>query len=65
MSYPQVTKKILGRVDFVCAWYDFWIGLYWNREKRWLYILPVPCLGICIRFGRDRAGETFSLPDDF
>lgn len=50
MSYPQRTVKIFGRVDFVYAWFDFWIGLYWNREKKWLYILPIPCVGICIRF---------------
>lgn len=38
------------RVGFVVAWYDFWIGWYWNSAKRRLYVLPVPCLGIYLEF---------------
>lgn len=26
----------------IAAWYDLWVGLYWDREKRQLYALPVP-----------------------
>lgn len=32
------------------AWYDLWIGLYWDRKGRKLYILPLPCIGIVIEF---------------
>jgi hypothetical protein len=48
MSEPQINTR--GRVGFVAAWYDFWVGLYWNSAKRRLYILPVPCLGFYIDF---------------
>ena len=34
----------------IFAWYDLWIGFYWNREKHRLYILPFPCVGIVIQF---------------
>lgn len=34
----------------VAAWYDGWIGYYWDRAKRRLYLLPLPCLGIYIQF---------------
>lgn len=34
----------------VVAWYDFWIGAYFDRTKRRLYIFPVPCLGFYIQF---------------
>jgi hypothetical protein len=32
------------------AWYDLWIGLYWDRARRRLYVLPLPCIGFVISF---------------
>lgn len=32
----------------VFAWYDLWVGAYWDRAKRRLYILPIPCVGVVI-----------------
>jgi hypothetical protein len=37
----------------VFAWYDFWVGMFWDKHKRRLYILPIPCIGIVIEFHRD------------
>lgn len=37
-------------VDYLFAWYDLWIGAYWDREKKWLYILPLPCVGIILKY---------------
>jgi hypothetical protein len=31
------------------AWYDFWIGAYYNVEDEILYIQPIPMFGIRIR----------------
>lgn len=36
----------------IFAWYDLWIGAYWDRKSRRLYLLPLPCIGIVISFER-------------
>lgn len=36
------------RVRPIFAWYDLWIGAYWDRSKRRLYVFPVPCLGFYV-----------------
>ena len=44
----QIQSKM--KVEFLFAWYDFWIGLYLDRWRGWLYICPVPMFGIVIKF---------------
>lgn len=44
------------KVRPVFAWYDVWIGAYYDREKRRLYLM-VPFIGICISQGRSRSWE--------
>jgi hypothetical protein len=41
----------MRRVRFVFAWYDVWVGAYWDRRRKRLFLFPVPMLGICIDFG--------------
>lgn len=38
-------------VRAVFAWYDFWIGAFWDRSKRRLYLFPIPCFGLVLDFG--------------
>ena len=40
------------RIALLSAWYDLWVGFFWDKKKKWLYILPVPMLGIILKFGR-------------
>ena len=35
------------------AWYDLWIGAFWDRKSRKLYILPLPCVGVVIQFPKE------------
>jgi hypothetical protein len=42
------------RVRPLFAWYDLWVGAFWDRGNRRLYILPLPCLGVVIDFGEPR-----------
>lgn len=36
------------RVRFIFAWYDMWIGAYYDRHHRRLYVLPIPMVGIVV-----------------
>ena len=38
------------KIRFIFAWYDLWVGAFWDRAKRRLYILPVPCCGVVLQF---------------
>ncbi len=34
------------------AWYDIWVGVFWSRRKRRIYIHLIPCVGVSVTFGR-------------
>ena len=34
------------------AWYDLWVGAYWDRKHRVLYVCPIPMVVIEIRMGK-------------
>lgn len=38
------------RVRFIFAWYDLWVGVFIDRAKRRIYVLPLPCVGIAVDF---------------
>lgn len=38
-----------GRVRLILAWYDCWVGFYYDRKTTDLYIFPIPMVGICIK----------------
>lgn len=43
-------KPCRFRIRPVFAWFDLWVGAYWDRRQRRLYILPLPCCGIVVEF---------------
>lgn len=38
------------RVRPIFAWYDFWVGWFWDRRKRVLYVFPIPMFGVRFEF---------------
>jgi len=40
----------MPKIRLIFAWYDIWIGLYWDGKERTLYCLPIPCVGIKLIF---------------
>jgi len=38
------------RVRLVVDWHDIWIGVFIDRRKRRVYVLPVPCVGLVIEW---------------
>jgi hypothetical protein len=40
----------MKRVRLIFAWYDLWIGAYWDKQNKRLYVLPIPCCGIVLEF---------------
>ena len=41
-------SKMRCRVVF--DWCDLWIGAFWDRRRRRLFLFPLPCIGLCIEF---------------
>ena len=37
------------RVGTIFAWYDFWVGLYYDRRAKMLYVFPIPMFGLTFR----------------
>lgn len=51
MTTPQATtdcRDVRFRVTVKFAWYDLWVGAYFDRDNKQLYLCPVPMLAIRI-----------------
>lgn len=45
------SKKM--KIKPMFAWYDFWVGWFYDKVKRSLYIFPIPMFGIKIEFNKE------------
>jgi hypothetical protein len=46
------------RARFIFAYYDFWVGVFWDAAKKRLYIFPVPMLGLVLDFKKPTKSNT-------
>jgi len=49
------------KINFFLAWYDFWVGAYFSRKNKIIYICLIPCCVITItlkkKYERTKWGE--------
>jgi len=38
-----------NRITPIFAWYDLYIGFFWDKERRILYFFPFPTIGLRIK----------------
>jgi hypothetical protein len=38
------------RIKPMFAWYDLWVGAFWDRKNKVLYLFPLSMLGLKIEF---------------
>jgi hypothetical protein len=52
------------KIEFIFKWFDFWVGLFWDTKKKWLYILPLPMIGVILKFKNklNKNEQGFLLP---
>ena len=39
------------KIRFIFAWYDLWVGIYWDRKHRRLYLM-IPMIGFYVEFAK-------------
>lgn len=53
MAKKHILKQNM-KVQLIFKWFDFWIGIFYDQKKNWVYLLPIPMFGII-----------FKLPDNW
>lgn len=51
---PDLTRRISLKVSW--EWRDMWIGAFWDRDERVLYVCPLPTVLLTFVF-RDRTED--------
>ena len=50
----MIDRLLFGRVSLIVAWFDIWVGVYWNSKTRRLYLM-IPFVGIAVDFDKEKA----------
>jgi len=52
------------KISPLFAWYDIWIGIYYDTKRKTIYFLPLPMLGIKIKGLRITWNKNYSFKND-
>lgn len=52
------------KIRFLFAWDDFWIGVFYDRKKKIVYILPLPMVGVAIHLRTNTGTESAKLDNN-
>jgi len=44
----RIREAVLS-VRLIFAWYDFWVGVFFDRDNRRIYLFPIPMVGLMIQ----------------
>ena len=50
------------KIQFLFKWYDLWVGIFYDRKNRWIYILPLPMMGIILKLPTSQV-KKLNIPD--
>lgn len=45
------------KIRLIFVWYDLWVGIFYDTKKKFIYIFPIPMLGILIKLPDTAKGE--------
>ena len=45
------------KVRLFFEWFDMWVGVYWSKESRTLYICPLPMVVLALEFKKSVEGD--------
>jgi len=45
LVFRRVERNVLLTCCTEFAWYDLWVGVYYDRGRRRIYFFPIPCFG--------------------
>jgi hypothetical protein len=37
------------KIKFIFKWYDFWIGIFYDKQKNWISNFSIPMFGLIIK----------------
>jgi hypothetical protein len=44
------TRRARFKIVPMFAWYDCWLGMFWDNKQKLLYVFPVPMLGFKVGY---------------